>query len=91
VRWTSILAIYFIIWFLCLFLVLPFHGRSAHEAADGRGQDPGAPRQFEAGRIVAQVSVLAAIVFGIYYANYVQGWIGIDDIDLAQLTGHRID
>ena len=30
----SALAIYFIIWWLCLFVVLPFGVRNAHESAE---------------------------------------------------------
>ncbi len=37
-------AIYIVIWWLCLFLILPFGGRSQAEAGDiTKGSDPGAP------------------------------------------------
>ncbi len=37
-------AIYIVIWWLCLFLILPFGARSQAEAGDiTKGSDPGAP------------------------------------------------
>lgn len=85
-QWTSALAIYFLIWFLCLFLILPFHGRRTEqgegeasrrgdqgEAQVAAGHDPGAPHHFPVWRVVGQVTVLALIVFGTYYAIYVSG------------------
>ena len=74
------LAIYFIIWFFCLFLILPFHARRAGEgqAVSIPGEDKGAPARFAAGRAALQVTLLAALVFGLYYANYTQGWVTRD-------------
>lgn len=79
-QWTSALAIYFIIWFFCLFLILPFHARRAGEgqAVSIPGEDKGAPARFAAGRAALQVTLLAALVFGLYYANYTQGWVTRD-------------
>ncbi len=83
-KWTSILAIYFIVWFLCLFIVLPFHARRAGDDAPAvLGSDPGAPAHVRPWQVIGQVSLIAAVVFGLYYANYVQGWIGTDDIELG--------
>jgi predicted secreted protein len=82
-QWTSALAIYFIFWFFCLFLVLPFHARRAGEdAVKVPGQEDGAPAHFAIGRAAAQVSIVAAILFALYYANYVSGWITAEDLNL---------
>jgi predicted secreted protein len=82
-QWTSALAIYFIIWFFCLFLVLPFHARRAGEDSPlVPGQADSAPAHFAFGRVAAQVSVVAAVLFALYYANYVGGWITVEDINL---------
>ena len=54
----------------------------------GAGHDPGAPDRFEPGRIVAQVSIIAAVVFGLYYANYVHGWVTVNDIDFWRPPAH---
>ena len=71
-RWTSALAIYFLFWFLCLFLVLPFHGRTTDNATDTAvaGQDGGAPHHFPALRIALQVSLVSALAFALYYLGY---------------------
>lgn len=71
--WTSALAIYLLFWFLCLFLVLPFHGRRAGGSATD-GHDPGAPAQFAVARACLQVTLLSAALFAIYYAIYVSGY-----------------
>ena len=81
-KWTSILAIYFIMWFMCLFIVLPFHGRPQGELSAPQGHDPGAPDRFHPGRIIAQVSIITALIFGLYYANYVHGWVTVADVDV---------
>ena len=43
--WTSAVAIYFIIWWLVLFMVLPFGIKNAAETGEqiGEGNDEGAP------------------------------------------------
>lgn len=80
--WTSILAIYFILWFFCLFFVLPFHARGADDDAVPLvpGQVESAPAHFPAWRVVAQVSLISALLCGLYVANYYQGWLTLDDI-----------
>jgi predicted secreted protein len=42
---ATFVAIYAIVWWICLFIVLPFGARSQHEAGGDivRGSDPGAP------------------------------------------------
>lgn len=79
-QWTSALAIYFITWFFCLFLILPFHARRAGEGevTSIPGEEKGAPSRFDARKAAMQVTILAALVFGVYYANYTQGWITRD-------------
>ena len=81
-NWTSALAIYFIMWFFCLFLILPFHARRAGkgEGSTVPGEDQGAPSRFNVRKAALQVTILSAIVFGLYYANYTQGWITRDSL-----------
>ena len=78
----SAIAIYFIIWWLCLFLVLPFGVRNAHEAGEtvGEGHEAGAPVNPMLWRKVAINTVLSAIVFGLVYGTITRGWISFDDI-----------
>jgi predicted secreted protein len=83
-RWTSILAIYLLFWALTVFLVLPFGVRTHDEAGAERvpGQADSAPAEFDVRRLVIRTTIVSAVLFGLYYANYVNGWIGPDDIDL---------
>jgi predicted secreted protein len=63
----SALAVYFIIWWLSLFVVLPFGVRSQHE--DGvvvAGSDPSAPTVSRiAGKLIV-TTILAAVFFVIF-------------------------
>ncbi len=82
-RATSIAAIYVLFWTLCLFLVLPWGVRTSEE--EGAKALPGhaesAPHSFSFGRVALRTTILAAILFGLYYANYVYGWVGADALD----------
>ena len=31
---------------------------------------------------VARTFLIASILFGLYYANYVNGWVGVEDINI---------
>ena len=82
-RLTSILAIYVLFWMLSLFLVLPWGVRTSEE--EGARCEPGhaesAPHRFRARRVVLWTTLVGTILFGLYYANYVYGWIGVDEVD----------
>ena len=82
-RWQSALAIYFLFWSFCVFLVLPFGVRTAQEAGAELipGQAESAPHDFRPGRIALWTTLIATILFGLYYLNYVNGWLTIDMLD----------
>ncbi len=79
----SILAIYFLFWFMCLFLVLPWGVRTADEAGVAKvpGQADSAPHHFPALKVVLRTSLLAALLFSLYYANYANGWLTIEMLE----------
>ncbi|MDG2003842.1 MAG: DUF1467 family protein [Novosphingobium sp.] len=81
---TSIIAIYLLFVALSLFLVLPFGIKTHDEAGIGKvtGQAESAPANFRPGRIALRAMTLAAVLFGLYYANYVNGWIGAQDLNI---------
>ena len=83
-KWTSILAIYGLFWVMSAFLLLPFGVQTHDEAGIPKipGQADSAPANFRPGRLALRATVLAAVLCGLYVANYIQGWIGIDDINL---------
>mgnify|MGYP002784687621 CR=1 FL=1 len=75
------LAIYFILWWLTLFAILPFGVRSQIEAgAVVPGSEPGAPHRSAMLRNVVWTTAVSAVLFALYYANYTLGIITLDDI-----------
>jgi predicted secreted protein len=81
---TSILAIFALFWVMSAFLVLPFGVRTHDEAGIAKvpGQADSAPANFSAWRVARRATILAVILFGLFYLNYVNGWIGIELFDL---------
>lgn len=81
--WTSALAIYVLFWFLAVFLVLPFGVRTTHEA--GAEHIPGtaesAPHVFLIGRFFLRTTIVATVMFALFYLNYVNGWVTADMLD----------
>ena len=82
-RWTSIVAIYALFWVLSAFCVMHFGMRTHDEAGVDRipGQADSAPADFRPGRIAWHAALLALFAFGLYYANYVNGWIRPEDLN----------
>lgn len=88
---TSIVAIYTLFWVLSAFLVMPFGVRTHEEAGVAKvpGQAESAPAEFRPMRVVVRATILAFVLFGIYYANYVEGWLKMSDIN--PFTAPNID
>ena len=82
---TSIIAIYFLFWVMSAMLVLPFGVRTHQEEGVAMipGQATSAPVRFEPRKVAFRATVLSVLLFGLYYLNYVQGWITINDINIA--------
>ena len=80
---TSIIAIYVLFWVLSAFLVMPFGIRTHDEEGIDKipGQADSAPANFDARRIALRATVLAAVLFALFYANYLNGWITPQDLD----------
>jgi predicted secreted protein len=69
---TTIAAIYFLIWWITLFAVLPWGVRSQSEAgAMEPGTDPGAPASHRVWSKLLWTTLIASIIFGILYFTYV--------------------
>ncbi len=79
----SIVAIYFLFWIGAAFLMLPFGVRTDEEvgAAKVPGQADSAPHRFDLKRHLARAALLAAAMFGVYYANWHFEWLTVDDFD----------
>jgi predicted secreted protein len=84
-KWTSILAIYLLFWVLSAFLVMPFHVKTSAEVGGELvpGQAESAPHDFKPMRIVLWTTLVGSIMFGLFYANYVQGWLTVEMIDFS--------
>ena len=83
---STALAIYFVVWWIVLFLTLPFGVRSQHEDGVGApGTDPGAPIASQMGRKLIWTTIISAIIYGIGIAAYHAGYLSIER--LSRLMG----
>ncbi|MEP2102260.1 MAG: DUF1467 family protein [Parasphingorhabdus sp.] len=82
-EWTSVIAIYVLFWVISAFIILPFGIRSYAEtgAEMVRGQADGAPTNFKPGRVLLYTTLLATFAFVLFYFNYTNQWITVEDID----------
>ena len=80
------LAIYFVLWWVVLFVTLPFGVRSQHEEGGGvEGTDPGAPVMARMGLKLVWTTVISAVIFGIAMWAYNAGYLSIER--LSKLMG----
>ena len=86
-QWTSILAIYFIVWVMSAFFLLPFGVRTHDDLGIDKvpGQADSAPANFRPGRVVLRATVLAAVLTGLFALNYTYGWVDAEDLDVTRL------
>jgi predicted secreted protein len=79
-------AIYFVMWWIVLFLTLPFGVRSQHEDGEGSpGTDPGAPVASQMGRKLIWTTVISAILFALALLAYNEGLLSVER--LSKLMG----
>jgi len=82
-NFTSIIAIYFLFFCFSAFVLLPFGVRTTEEIGEKKipGQAESAPHRFDLKRHLLRAAIVAAILFGLYYLNYVNGWITANNLD----------
>lgn len=82
-NWTSIVAIYALFWVMTAFVILPIGVRTHEELGLPTipGQADSAPGNFQPRTILLRTTLLSAALFGLYYANYVYGWIDRHSFD----------
>ena len=79
-------AIYFVLWWVVLFVTLPFGVRSQHEDGTGApGTDPGAPIATRMGRKLIWTTALSAVIFAAGLTAYHAGLLNIER--LSKLMG----
>jgi predicted secreted protein len=75
---TSALATYLIIWWLILFMVLPFGAGAKIKAADIEdGQDAGAPAKPMMFKKLLATTLISAVVFALFYFAFESGAIDL--------------
>ena len=80
------LAIYFVIWWISLFLTLPFGVRSQHEDGLGApGTDPSEPVLTGMKSKLVWTTIISAIIYGLGIAAYHAGYLSLDR--LSRLMG----
>jgi len=79
-RWFSILAIFFLFWFLALFAVLPFSANPPEEVGEKPeiGHAESAPHVFRPWPIVIRTTIAALILTASFYGIYRSRLIDID-------------
>jgi len=81
---STAIAIYFLIWWVTLFAVLPWGVRAQGEGGPA-GTDPGAPRVPHLVAKLAWTTVVATVIFAVCAVLYVKRLVTLDD--LAALMG----
>jgi len=83
---TTAIAIYFLVWWVVLFAVLPWGVRNQEESGSVTpGTDPGAPAVHKVWIKLVWTTVIASVVFAILAAVYELGLIPYDY--LAAISG----
>lgn len=82
-KWTSVLAIYFLIWVFSAFLLLPFGVRTSDEVGETKvpGQADSAPHRFDLKRHLLRAAAMAAVLTALYVANFINGWVTVESLD----------
>ena len=78
---TTAIAIYFLIWWVSLFAVLPFAVRRQDEDSEiAAGTDPGAPAIPRLGLKLLWTTVAASVIFGLCYLVFVNRLLPLDTL-----------
>lgn len=85
------IAIYFIVWWLTLFVVLPWGVRSQHESEEGvvPGTEPGAPIRPGLLKKMALTTIIAAFIWAFIYWLQVATPIAYEDIPFMPEFGSK--
>lgn len=86
--WYSALALYLLFWVFTFFLVLPFGVRTSEEEGEALvpGQADSAPSHISIPRKLMWTTLVSALAFGLFMANWQFGWITREEF-LAFMPG----
>jgi len=81
--WKSALAIYGLFWAFSVFFVLPFGVRTSEESGVALvpGQAESAPVGFSVKRTAIRTTIVATVLFALFFLNYNFGWVTADMLD----------
>jgi predicted secreted protein len=89
-RVGSMIAIYALFWSMSFFFVLPFRLRTSDQPdAHIPGQADSAPPRFSFAKTCGWTTVVGAVLFTLFYLNYLNGWLTPEMIDF--FSSHRRD
>ncbi len=78
---TTAVAIFFLIWWVVLFAVLPWGIRSQHEGGEiVPGTDPGAPAIPNLGRKLVWTTLVSGAIFAVCYVVYVDRLVSLEGL-----------
>ena len=83
---STAFAIYFVLWWIVLFVTLPFGVRSQQEEGEGvPGSDPGAPVASRMGAKLIWTTAISAVIYAIAMLAYNAGFLNVER--LSKLMG----
>nr|WP_294846337.1 DUF1467 family protein [uncultured Sphingomonas sp.] len=82
-KWTSVLAIYFLWFCFIAFAMLPFGVKTSEEVGEELvpGQAPSAPYRFDLKRHLIRAALVSAVATALFVANYIYEWVSINAFD----------
>jgi predicted secreted protein len=88
---TTAVAIFFLIWWVVLFAVLPWGVRGQHEGGEiAPGTDPGAPAIPYLGRKLVWTTLVTAVIFAACVFVYSEGLVSLDRLATGLgFEGHK--
>lgn len=78
----SAIAVYLLFWTVTLFVTLPIGVRTHEEVGADRvaGQADSAPHVPMLWRKALLTTLISALLFALFYGNFVYGWVSFDDV-----------
>jgi predicted secreted protein len=82
-KFTSLIAIYFLFFVGSAFFLLPFGIKTDEEVGNAlvRGQADSAPYRFDLRKHLLRAALVAIVLTVLFDLNYIFGWITPDDLD----------